>query len=420
MRIDIYIKLFKRSIILGLILFNSNICTAQIDSLIKYVQDDEYVVSIKTEKEYFRYIGLNPYVDSVMILEWFHKSPHYFFKLLDSIASDDKLIELTTHESPIVQAYAAEVIANRDTLLLPLVIENMLDNYSRVKVLSGCVVLSRTTASQVYSGLRSRRHKTGLPTQSFIDKLDSIYLSHSNTPSLDIGLKLNDLRSKSLNPVIEKVVLERKDVYATDYLYKWYKGEYYDILNDTYLDILDSCTNEWFTPNVKDVITKLIELDDKETLIKLGSWLNNNREKWVGIKNIDNTLDRSYLIRDCIGWNSDRYPFDSVDVNFLLGDWVIISGLDNYSISTYYGDTIILKKSVTKKEIRKHHYQKIGFELEPNGLFSHYYESVFDNEVKMVGSPTFDSIITRISFRSTSWIWYKIIKEEDKLILIRE
>ena len=413
-------KLLKLYMIFGLQLLISISSIAQIDSLIQYVQDDEYIISIETQKEYFRY-WRNRSVSDSMKLEIYHKTPHYFYSLLDSIATDEKLFELTTHKSPIVQAYAAEAIAHRDTLLLPLVIKNMMDNYSEVAVKKIDIVISWPTAERIFSGLEDRRRLTGLPTQSFIDKLDSIYISHRNLPSFYIGIELCKLKSKSLNPVIEKVAIERKDIYAINYLYKWFKGDYYDLLNNLYLDILDSCTTAYNTPNIKDVIKKLIGLNDKETLKKLGEWLNNNRKKWVGIKGIDKILDNSYIIGNSLRVNNSRYPYDSVDVGFLIGDWFIISELEYNILSPYYeSDTIVLKRSISKKEIRKHQYQKIRFNYKYHVLSSDYYQNVSDNRPKFAGLTVFDASNTRLCFNSSDWKWYSIIIKEDELILIKE
>lgn len=389
---------------------------SQLDSVVNILSDsyskDSYsFIKIPTKKNYV--ITGNTYWDSIYIMKY-KGSVLYYYNLLDSFATNEDLIKLTSHKSPIIQFYSAFALGKRDTILLPIILEKMLDNPIYAACSSTDVVFDRLSASMIFTSLWQRKRATGYPSDIYMDKLDSIYLLHKNTPEIDIGMQLGHLRSNALKPTIEILAFERKNMSAIRYMNEWYKGEYYTQLNKVYLELLDSNIVEYSRPATKKIITNLIDLGDKETLRKLGGWLKNNKEKWIGIKGIDEILDKSWEIKDSIKWGHQRYPFTNNDIKFLLGEWAIISGMNINNIAT--SDTVILER----KEKQKGQYQKIGFDLSSEILFSHYYENINDKKVKMVGNPKFDAINKRISFSSLDWDWYKIYFEENRLVLIRE
>lgn len=391
---------------------------AQLDSIVnilseRYSNDKSGTIKIPYEKDFN--INGNTYWDSISTINYIN-SYIYYYDLIDSLASDEELIKLTNHQSPIVQFYSAFALGKRDTLLLPMVLEKMLDNPVSAGATSTDVVTDRLSASMIFSSLWERKRATGYPSNIYMDSLYSIYLLHENTPKMDIGVHLVYFRSEALKPTIAILAFERKNMSAIRYINKWYKGEYYIQLNKVYLEVLDSNIVEYWMPATKSIIEDLIDLKDKETLRDLGGWLKNNREKWVGIKGIDAILDKSWEIRDSIKWGQERYPYLSGEIDFILGDWNVISGWKIEKYSDLRNDTIILERP-NNKNLKC---LKVKVDKGGSSAITFWAESDNNDMSNMVSCPVIDTKNNRISFGSLAWNWYNIIIEDDKLIFIKE
>ncbi len=386
---------------------------AQLDSAVKYLSDRyskyQYFIKIPGEKNFIKTGNLRK--DSVSF-EYYKKTDIYYYDLIDSFASNEDLIKLTGQKSPIIQCYAAYALGKRDTLLLPEVLKKMMDDPVYAVCSNTDFAFERVSASMIFTSLSQRKRLTGYPTDDFMDSMYSIFLLHKNTPGDEIGMALVYHASEKLKPTIEKLAFERKNIDAMRYMNKWHKSEYYTLLNKNYLELLDSNIVQYSIPVNEEIIRNLIDLRDKETLRKLGIWLKNTRDKWVGIYGIDNLLDNCWEILDSVKRGQERYPFSDHDIKFLLGEWIIISGMDINDLATK--DTIVLERKMNQKG----EYQKLKYDVSVNSLYSYYYESTNVKKVKMVGTPIYDTMKNRICLRQ--WDWYKIIIEKDKLTLIRE
>ncbi len=392
---------------------------AQLDSVVntlsdRYSKEKNASIKIPYARNVTKYNYI--YLDSTL-KQIYEYSNLYYYKLMDSLASDKDLIKLTSHESPIIQFYAAFALGKRDTLLLPHIIMKMLDNPVTAGCYSTDVGFNKLSATMIFSSLWERKRETGYPSDLYMDYVDAIYLLHKNALEGDIGVQLVNLRSEALKPTIEILAFEKKNLSAINYIFKWYKAEFYTQLNNVYLEILDSNFVYYYISATKSIIEDLIELNDKKTLQKLGGWLKNNRDKWNGIIGIDKILDKSFEIRDSIKWGQDRYPYSIEEIEFLLGDWSLISGWKIEKYLDVLSDTIVLERV----SIKTAKYTKINV---GDGTYSS--DIIFwtkNNKGKldkMISCPVIDTKNNRISFGSIDWNWYKIKAVGNKLIIIKE
>lgn len=410
-------KSYKFIFLVSFLLFELS-STAQLDSIVnyyanRYSESSHRFVEIPNEKgititDDFRR-------DSLLWARYLN-SDNYFYHLIDSIATEEELIKLTSHESPIVQFYSAYALGKRDTLILPDILKKMLDSPLSEGCTSTDVIINRPSASMIFTSLWRRKRETGLPSDIYMDKLDSIYLLHPNTPYLEKGMRLTRLRSDILKPTIETLAFEQRNMSAIRYMNKWYKGEYYKELNKVYLEALDSNIVEFSMPVTKEIIKNLIELNEKKTLRELGGWLKHNRTKWVGLKGIDEILDKSWEIKDSIKWGQERYPYISEDLEFILGNWVVISGWTIQGYKELRDEKIVFERP--KKNNSE--YLKINVDQGGSSAITFWGERNKEGNRAMISCPVVDVTNKRISFGSLEWNWYDIVIADDKLILTKE
>jgi hypothetical protein len=186
------------------------------------------------------------------------------YKLLVEMASVEKLLELSTHENPIVRCYAGWGLIDKKYENLESVFEDFLNNDAKILTQRNDILDDDKLSDEFYH--RYWNFVENKSEDKMLFNLDSIILSNQNADWLLISRALeNRIYPRSYHKQIEHLAFDQHDFSALFYLSNWYKAEYKEQLKIGLVEYLKSTNfkDVGVTPYFQ-VINELFKFNDKE------------------------------------------------------------------------------------------------------------------------------------------------------------
>ncbi|EOZ96504.1 hypothetical protein A33Q_2274 [Indibacter alkaliphilus LW1] len=244
-------------------------------------QDSDKIIKsfIQIGEVQYEYIGYN-------------KSELYraFEKLRDN--SDlEYLVELTTHENPIVKCYASWALADRDYPQLDKVMKSFLAKDETFTIHTMDIKDSEKLSVSFYHRYWNRLTQQEKEKDEKIQRLDSIILYSPNTDRLlTLRVLENRIYPQKYHPRIEELAFNEHNKSAIFYLSNWYKAEYHQDLKTALIEYLKD--TEFKNVGVREYYQVIFEL------------LNFRNEKTKAV-----VVNR---LRTDLHWKNDRQRFISL------------------------------------------------------------------------------------------------------------
>jgi len=191
--------------------------------------------------------GINVYETSALAKGAIVSENFENFKKLKEIASDDELVSLLNNKNKVVAVYAAISLWEKKPELTDQIFQQFLQLKTQIRTRNGCIVDDQNPAEPLYIQYINALDDKDVIHDARLKKLDSLIIFSPNpSESLLTEVFRYKLYPKQYNKQIEKLAFTTHKIPAINYLNRWYKGDYTNLLqkefssiitNDTLIDI---------------------------------------------------------------------------------------------------------------------------------------------------------------------------------------
>lgn len=199
-----------------------------------------------------------------------HPSKQYKrYKKLSRIASPEKLIQLTDHDSAAVAIYASHALIQRELIAPDLLFSKFLQKDKYVSTSCGCLLSSSSASWEVYMEYRSLYHEfLDVNTGEYIIhdtpelfKMDSMVLFANRPDAFLYYVVFQDRKfPEEFNKRILDLAFNEQNYYALTYVFEHLKNDHTGLLIETLNLLLEKKSTESYQ---KTEIEKMLESLDK-------------------------------------------------------------------------------------------------------------------------------------------------------------
>ncbi|KAA3630912.1 MAG: hypothetical protein DWQ02_17165 [Bacteroidetes bacterium] len=177
------------------------------------------------------------------------------YKKLSRIASPDKLIELTDHDSAAVAIYASHALINRELIAPDLLLSKFLHEDKYASTSCGCLLSSSSASWEVYMEYRNLHLEwLDVDTGEYVIhdtpelfKMDSIVLYANKPGSFLYYVVFQDRKfPEKFNERILELAFNEQNYYALTYVFNHLRKDHTDLLFDTLYLLLEKKSTEHY------------------------------------------------------------------------------------------------------------------------------------------------------------------------------
>lgn len=206
--------------------------------------------------------GINTYETGVLAKGQAKSENFENFKKLAEAASDNELLSLLNNKNKTVAVYASVALLNRKPELLEDIFHKFLNFKSTIHTQNGCIIGDQNPAEPLYSTYYRSLNFKETRTDAKLFKLDSLIIFNQNSPEslLQEAFRYR-IYPKSFTKRIEILAFKNHDLSAINYLNKWNKGDYSDLLQKEFISIM---RNDSLSINKKKYLIDLLSFNNVE------------------------------------------------------------------------------------------------------------------------------------------------------------
>jgi len=206
--------------------------------------------------------GINTYETGVLAKGQDKSENFENFKKLTEAASDKELVSLLNNKNKTVAVYASVGLLERKPEFLEKIFQNFLNLKTKIHTQNGCVFGDQNPAEPLYHAYNRSLNAKDVRTDSKLYKLDSLIIFNSNSPE---SLLQEAFRYKiypaSFRKRIEILAFKNHKISAVNYLNKWHKGDYADLLQKELISIIN---NDSLSIDKKKYLSELLSFNNIE------------------------------------------------------------------------------------------------------------------------------------------------------------
>lgn len=182
------------------------------------------------------------------------------FKKLTEMASDDELLSLLNNKNKTVAVYAAVRLLNRKPELLEELFQKFLNLKFKVHTRNGCIFEDQSPAEPLYSDYYRSLNFENIRTDAKLRRLDSLIILNPNSPeSLLREAFRYRVYPKNFIKRIEILAFKNHSISAINYLNKWVKGDYSNLLQKEFISMIE---NDSLAVNKKKYVAELLSFNN--------------------------------------------------------------------------------------------------------------------------------------------------------------